>query len=168
MGDNLVPGLYHPRGRPAASTAGPGSTWAITPTSRAVGTPPAGAENHVLVPDVLLGPHYASLKMNFYTATQFPKEYRGGAFAGEHGSWNRSRRAGYKVIYVPVQNGKATGDFADFLTGFVTEDGHVWGRPVGVTVAKDGSLLVSDDGSNTIWRVAYTGAKVNGAKTASR
>ena len=76
-------------------------------------------------------------------------------FAAEHGSWNRSNRTGYEVIRVPVKDGHATGEFADFITGFVTTDGKVWGRPVGVAVATDGSLFVTDDGSQSIWRVSY-------------
>lgn len=111
----------------------------------------------VIVPDVLLQSHYASLQMIFYTGKMFPKEYRNEAFAAEHGSWNRAKRTGYKVIRVPQKNGVPTGEFEDFMTGFVTPAGDVWGRPVGVEVAKDGSLLVSDDGSNTIWRVVYVG-----------
>jgi glucose/arabinose dehydrogenase len=87
----------------------------------------------------------------------FPSEFRGGIFAAEHGSWNRDPRAGYEVIYIPMQNGHATGEYDDFLTGFVTKDGQVWGRPVGVTVGIDGSLFVCDDGSRTIWHVTYTG-----------
>jgi glucose/arabinose dehydrogenase len=92
--------------------------------------------------------------MTFYTGEQFPKEYRLDAFAAEHGSWNRTRRTGYKVIRIPMKDGKATGEYEDFLVGFVTQEGNVWGRPVGVAVAKDGALLVSDDGANTIWRVS--------------
>jgi glucose/arabinose dehydrogenase len=115
-------------------------------------------KNKVTTPDVLLQPHFASLQMTFYEGTQFPTEYRGHAFAAQHGSWNRSTIAGYEVIRVPIdQNGKATGEFEDFMTGFVTPEGKVWGRPVGVTVAKDGALLVSDDGSNSIWRVTWVG-----------
>jgi hypothetical protein len=87
----------------------------------------------------------------------FPVAYFGGIFAAEHGSWNRDPRAGYEVIYIPTLNGYATGEYDDFLTGFVTKDGQVWGRPVGVTVANDGSLIVVDDGSRSVWRVAYTG-----------
>jgi glucose/arabinose dehydrogenase len=118
-----------------------------------------GAEmkDKVLIPDVLLQAHSASLCLTFYTGTQFPAEYRGEIFAAEHGSWNRSRRTGYKVISVPVPDGKATGEYEDFLTGFVTPDGDVWGRPVGVAVAGDGALLVSDDGTGQVWRVSYTG-----------
>ena len=111
----------------------------------------------VIVPDVLIQSHSASLCMTFYTATQFPQSYRGDAFAAEHGSWNRAHRTGYKVIRVPMKEGKATGEYEDFMTGFVTETGDVWGRPVGVTVAADGSLLVSDDGGNRLWRVRYVG-----------
>jgi len=113
-------------------------------------------KDKVIVPDVLVQSHSASLCMTFYTGEQFPREYRLDAFAAEHGSWNRSRRTGYKVIRVPFRDGKPTGEYEDFLVGFVTPDGNVWGRPVGVTVAKDGALLVTDDGSGIVWRVAYT------------
>ena len=112
-------------------------------------------KSKVLVPDVLLQAHSASLCLTFYEATQFPQEFRGNIFAAEHGSWNRAKRTGYKVIFVPAPNGKATGEYDDFLTGFVTKDGKVWGRPVGVTVGSDGSLYVTDDGSDSIWRVSY-------------
>ncbi|HSC09735.1 MAG TPA: PQQ-dependent sugar dehydrogenase [Rhodanobacteraceae bacterium] len=112
----------------------------------------------VIVPDVLLQPHNASLQLTFYDGGQFPADYRGDIFAAEHGSWNRSTRAGYEVIRVPLhQSGHASGEYEDFLTGFVLDSGEVWGRPVGVTVAADGSLLVSDDASNSIWRVSYVG-----------
>lgn len=112
----------------------------------------------VIVPDVLLQTHSASMCLTFYNAKQFPAEYRGRAFAAEHGSWNRARRTGYKVISVPMKDGKATGEYDDFMTGFVTESGDVWGRPVGVTLDKQGALIVTDDGGNRIWRVRYTGA----------
>ena len=113
----------------------------------------------VLVPDVLLQSHSASLQMTFYDGHQFPAEYQGHIFASQHGSWNRSVRSGYEVVRVPVQQGRASGVYEDFLTGFVTANGDVWGRPVGVAVASDGSLLVSDDGSGSLWRVSYTGSK---------
>ena len=116
-------------------------------------------KDKVIVPDVLLQSHMASLDLTFYDGEIFPKEYQGDAFASEHGSWNRTRRVGYKVIRIPMKDGKATGEFEDFLVGFVTKDGNVWGRPVGVAVAKDGSLMVTDDGLGTVWRVAYTGKK---------
>lgn len=116
-------------------------------------------KDKVIVPDVLLQPHYASLEMLFYEGSEFPAEYRGDIFASEHGSWNRSVRAGYEVIRVPMHHtDHASGEYVDFVTGFAVDNGHVWGRPVGVTVAPDGSLLVTDDGSNSIWRVIYTGA----------
>jgi glucose/arabinose dehydrogenase len=120
----------------------------------------------VIVPDVLLQPHSASLQLTFYDGTQFPADYRGDIFAAEHGSWNRSTRAGYEVIRVPLhQSGHANGEYEDFLTGFVLDSGEVWGRPVGVAVASDGSLLVSDDASNSIWRVSHTGeANAPGAR----
>jgi glucose/arabinose dehydrogenase len=117
----------------------------------------------VKTPDVLVQPHMASLEMNFYpdypAKTKphgaFPPSYSGDAFAAEHGSWNRANRAGYEVIVIPMKNGQATGEYDDFLTGFVTPDGQVWGRPVGVTVGADGSLYVTDDGSRSVWHVSY-------------
>jgi glucose/arabinose dehydrogenase len=112
-------------------------------------------KSKVLVPDVLVQAHSASLCITFYQATQFPPEYRGNMFAAEHGSWNRNKRTGYKVIFVPTPDGKASGEYDDFITGFVTKDGKVWGRPVGVTVGPEGSLYVTDDGSNSIWRISY-------------
>jgi len=114
-------------------------------------------KDKVIVPDVLVEPHNASLEMTFYDGQQFPPEYRGDIFAAEHGSWNRAVRTGYEVIRVPLKNGRASGEYEDFLTGFVTPEGQVWGRPVGVAVAKDGSLMVTDDGSDSIWRVSYAG-----------
>jgi glucose/arabinose dehydrogenase/mono/diheme cytochrome c family protein len=115
-------------------------------------------KDKVITPDVILPAHNASLEMTFYDGNQFPAEYRGDIFASEHGSWNRSVRVGYEVIRVPLhQTGHANGEYEDFMTGFVIDNGHVWGRPVGVTVAPDGSLLVTDDGSNSIWRIIYTG-----------
>jgi len=116
-------------------------------------------KDKVIVPDVLVQAHSASLEMTFYTGNQFPPEYSGDAFAAEHGSWNREKRTGYKIIRVPMKNGKATGEYEDFVVGFVTTDQNVWGRPVGVAVAADGSLIFSDDGSGSIWRVSYAGDK---------
>jgi glucose/arabinose dehydrogenase/mono/diheme cytochrome c family protein len=114
-----------------------------------------------IVPDVLLQSHSASLEMCFYTATQgvaaFPAEYRGDAFAAEHGSWNRSSRTGYKLIRVRLNHGVPTGEYDDFLTGFVVDQRSVWGRPVGVAVAHDGALLMTEDGNGTLWRISYTG-----------
>jgi glucose/arabinose dehydrogenase len=111
----------------------------------------------VITPDILVNPHFASLEMLFYTGTEFPAAFHGDGFAAEHGSWNRAQRAGYEVVRLPMKGGHATGEYEDFLTGFVTPDGQVWGRPVGVAQANDGSLFVSDDGSRSIWHVTYTG-----------
>jgi glucose/arabinose dehydrogenase len=109
----------------------------------------------VITPDVIIQSHSASLDMAFYDGKQFPEEYQHDAFSALHGSWNRSRRTGYKVVQMPIENGKATGEYVDFMTGFVTEEGNVWGRPVGITVASDGAMLVTDDGGNCVWRIAY-------------
>jgi glucose/arabinose dehydrogenase len=109
----------------------------------------------VIVPDVLVQSHSASLGMTFYRGTQFPASYRGSAFAAQHGSWNRARRTGYKVILVPLENGHATGEYVDFMTGLVTPDGGVWGRPVAVAETREGALLVTDDAGGVVWRVSY-------------
>jgi len=106
------------------------------------------------VPDYALGPHTASLGLTFYEGTLFGDQYRSGAFVGQHGSWNRKPRAGYKVIFVPFANGMPSGDAIDVLTGFVDKDDKARGRPVGVAIGGDGSLLVADDVGNTIWRVS--------------
>jgi glucose/arabinose dehydrogenase len=115
----------------------------------------ADLKDKITIPDVLIQPHSASLGMTFYQGGQFPAEYRGDAFAAEHGSWNRAKRTGYKVIRIRMKDGKPTGEYEDFVTGFVVNDSEVWGRPVGVAVAKDGALLVSEDGNGTIWRVTH-------------
>jgi len=114
-------------------------------------------KDKITVPDVLLQAHSASLGIAFYTGQQFPPDYAGNIFAAEHGSWNRSKRTGYKIIRVPVRDGAPTGEYEDFATGFVINDSEVWGRPVGVAVDKDGALLVSEDASGTIWRITYFG-----------
>jgi glucose/arabinose dehydrogenase len=116
-------------------------------------------KDRVILPDVLIQAHSASLCMTFYTGTHFPEPFRDGAFAAQHGSWNRSRRTGYKVIRIPMKDGKATGEYDDFLVGFVTREGNVWGRPVGVAETRDGALLVTDDASGTIWRVGVAKEK---------
>ncbi len=112
-----------------------------------------------IVPDVPVQAHSASLQLTFYPqnangSAAFAKNYRGDIFAALHGSWNRTGRTGSKVIRIHLQDGKAAGEYEDFMTGFVVDDGHVWGRPVGVTVAHDGALLVSDDANGTLWRIA--------------
>ena len=114
-------------------------------------------QSKVITPDIIVNPHFASLEMMFYGGSQFPAEFKGDGFACEHGSWNRAQRSGYEVIRLPMKNGHATGEYEDFLTGFTQGDGQVWGRPVGVAEAKDGSLFISDDGSRSIWHVIYTG-----------
>ncbi len=121
--------------------------------------------NRAIVPDVLLPAHSAALGIAFYTGTQFPQRYRNGAFVALHGSWNRSSAAGYEVIFFPMVNGKP-GPIEDFMTGLLASDGtngtpiQKWGQPVGVTVARDGALLVSDDTGNRIWKIsAMAGAR---------
>jgi glucose/arabinose dehydrogenase len=106
-----------------------------------------------IVPDYALGAHTASLGLAFYTGALFPPRYAGGAFIGQHGSWNRRPRSGYKVIFVPFADGRPAGPPEDVLTGFVSADGDAWGRPVGVAVDKAGALLVADDVGNVVWRV---------------
>ena len=108
---------------------------------------------------MLIQPHSAPLQLAVYTGSQFPAAYRNDIFVALHGSWNRAQRTGYKVVRVTRRNGRPTGEYEDFLTGFVTADGSVWGRPVGVAVAPDGSLLVSEDANGTVWRVSYVGAR---------
>jgi glucose/arabinose dehydrogenase len=112
-------------------------------------------KDKITVPDVLLQAHSASLGLAFYQGSNFPADYRGDAFAAEHGSWNRSKRTGYKVIRIRLKDGTPTGEYQDFVTGFVVNDNDVWGRPVGVAVAHDGALLISEDGNGTIWRVSH-------------
>lgn len=157
LGDNLVPdyftsikqgGFY---GWPYAYT-GPNED------PRRKGEKP-GLVKTTLVPDVPFQAHLAVLDARFYTGTQFPPEYRGGAFIACHGSWNRAQRVGYSLIFVPFQNGKATGEVREFLTGFMLDPSikDVWGRPVGLLQLPDGSLLMSDDGGKKIWRISYTG-----------
>jgi len=113
--------------------------------------------NKAIVPDVAMGSHTSSLGLTFYRSNMFPDNYRSGAFVGQHGSWNRSHFSGYKVVFVPFSGGKPSGQPQDFLTGFIADEekSEVFGRPVGVAVLADGSLLVADDGGNTIWRISY-------------
>jgi glucose/arabinose dehydrogenase/cytochrome c2 len=113
----------------------------------------------VTTPDVLLQAHSAPLQIAFYDATQgasvFPVDYRGDAFIALHGSWNRNQRTGYKIVRVRMSGGEPIGGYEDFVTGFVIDDRSVWGRPVGIAIARDGSLLFTDDASNTVWRVSF-------------
>jgi glucose/arabinose dehydrogenase len=163
MGGHRDPRLQDP----CANGTGPNLQAPALTADQAANCKRENIASKVSTPDVLVQPHMASLEMVFYPANAdwgakeqghfFPATFDGGAFAAEHGSWNRANRAGYNVIYIPMTNGKATGEYDDFLTGFVTPDGEVWGRPVGVTVGKDGSLFVTDDGSRSVWRVSYVG-----------
>jgi glucose/arabinose dehydrogenase len=106
-----------------------------------------------IVPDYALGPHTASLGLAFYDGTLLAKRYFGGAFIGQHGSWNRAPRSGYKVVFVPFEGGRPNGQPEDVLTGFLSDAGDAQGRPVGVAIDKSGALLVADDVGNTIWQV---------------
>jgi glucose/arabinose dehydrogenase len=155
LGDGLVPD-YISRVQPGGFYGWPWFYMGKHQDPRHKGKHPELADK-VLTPDVLVQSHSASLNLVFYDGEQFPAEYRGDIFAAFHGSWNRKRRTGYKIVRVALDKstGKARGDYEDFVTGFVTPEGKVWGRPVGVTVAKDGSLLFSEDGNKTIWRVSY-------------
>jgi glucose/arabinose dehydrogenase len=109
-----------------------------------------------VVPDVLIQPHSAPIGIAFYTGRQFPAEYQGDLFVALHGSWNRALKTGYKIVRIKMRDGRATGEYEDFVTGFVGgTSGDVWGRPTGLVVANDGSLFMSDDGSGMIWRLAY-------------
>jgi glucose/arabinose dehydrogenase len=110
-----------------------------------------------LVPDYALGPHTASLGLAWSGKTTLPGPFRSGMFVGQHGSWNRKPRSGYKVIFVPFANGKPSGEPIEVLTGFVKENGEAMGRPVGVAIDKRGALLAADDVGNVIWRVSSAG-----------
>jgi glucose/arabinose dehydrogenase len=110
---------------------------------------------YAVAPDVLIQAHSAPLGIAFYRGEMFPEDVVGDAFVALHGSWNRGKRTGYKVVRLLFEGGQPTGVYEDFLTGFVDSDAAVWGRPVGVVVAADGSLLVSEDGNGTIWRVSH-------------
>jgi glucose/arabinose dehydrogenase len=156
LGDNLVPD-YITHVEPNGFYGWPWWYMGGAQDPRQKGKHPE-LKDKVITPDVLIQPHNASLEMLFYQGKQFPPQYRGDIFAAEHGSWNRAVRTGYEVIRVPMHGGtRSDGSYEDFLTGFVTPDGKVWGRPVGVALAADGSLLVSDDGGGVVWRVSSAG-----------
>jgi hypothetical protein len=155
LGDNLVPD-YVTRVREGAFYGWPWFYLGDHQDPRHPGER-ADLKGKITIPDVLLQAHSASLGLTFYSGSQFPVEYSGDGFAAEHGSWNRSKRTGYKVIRIRLKDGVPTGEYEDFVTGFVIDDSSVWGRPVGVVVAHDGALLVSEDGNGTIWRVTHQG-----------
>ncbi len=150
LGDNLVPD-YITHVTPGGFYGWPFYYIGGHPDPRLNGKH-AELKDKVLVPDVLMQPHNASLGIAFYTGTQFPAEYRGDLFAAEHGSWNRAHETGHEVVRVPLTKGHASGVYEDFLT-FLTPDGEVWGRPVGIAVGQDGALYVTDDGAKIVWRV---------------
>ena len=154
LGDDLVPD-YLTRVTDGVFYGWPFSYWGKHVDERVKPQRPELVEK-AIAPDYALGAHTASLGLTFYTAAAFPAHYRGGAFIGQHGSWNRSQFTGYKVVYVPFQAGMPSGPPEDFLTGFLPDikAGIAYGRPVGVTVDKTGALLVADDNGNIIWRVA--------------
>jgi glucose/arabinose dehydrogenase len=154
LGDQLVPD-YLTSVRDGAFYGWPYSYFGQNEDPRKKGERPDLVAK-AIKPDYALGSHVAPLGLAFYNGSSFPQRYHGGAFIGMHGSWNRSNLVGYKVAFVPFQNGKPSGAMEDFLTGFVANPrtSEVYGRPVGVAVWTDGSLLVADDGSNKIWRVS--------------
>ena len=158
LGDQLVPDFLT-RVREGSFYGWPYSYFGQNEDPRKKGERPDLVAKAV-VPDFALGSHVAPLGLAFYTGTTFPEQYRGGAFIGMHGSWNRSQLVGYKVVFVPFKSGKPRGEIKDFLTGFIADKQavKVYGRPVDVTVLPDGSLLVTDDRGGKVWRVSHTGA----------
>lgn len=157
LGDNLVPD-YVTRVKEGGFYGWPWYYMGNFEDPRQAGMRPDLA-GKAIVPDVLEQAHSASLQMTFYTANTgpaaFPPQYHGDAFVALHGSWNRATRTGYKLVHIPLNNGVPTGRYDDFLTGFVTTDRNVWGRPVGVAMARDGALLMTEDANGTMWRIAY-------------
>ena len=156
LGDELVPD-YFTSVKKGGFYGWPYSYYGQHPDPRMKETPRPDLVEKTLVPDIPLGSHTASLGMVFYTKQSFPEHYRDGAFITQHGSWNRSVISGYKVVFIPFHDGKPSGPVEDFLTGFITDlaKSEVHGRPVGIALLQDGSMLVSDDVSNIIWRISY-------------
>ena len=152
LGDELVPD-YITSVRDGAFYGWPYSYYGANEDPRRAGERPDLVAKAV-APDLPVGAHTASLGLAFYTAEQFPERYRNGAFVGQRGSWNRSAFSGYQVAFVPFKAGKPVGTIESFLGGFLANDREAYGRPVGVTVAADGALLVADDAGNRVWRVA--------------
>jgi hypothetical protein len=157
LGDDLVPD-YVTRVREGAFYGWPWFYLGANEDPRHKAARPDLREN-IALPDVLIASHSAPLQMAFYSGTQFPAAYRGDAFVALQGSWNRARRTGYKIVRVLLKNGVPTGEYEDFVTGFVLNDSTIWARLVGITVARDGALLFSDDGNGTIWRISYRGGR---------
>ncbi len=156
LGDELVPD-YLTSVKENGFYGWPFSYYGQHEDPRMKDNPQPGLVAKAIVPDIPLGSHTASLGLVFYEKNVFPEKYRDGAFITQHGSWNRSVLSGYKVVFVPFRNGKPSGKPEDFLTGFINDlsKSEVYGRPVGIAVLADGSMLVSDDVSNTIWRISY-------------
>ena len=157
LGDNLVPD-YLTSVQEGGYYGWPYSYWGNHFDPR-VTIPSHVKLKQAIVPEVDLGSHTASLGLVFYTADMFPEKYKNGAFIAQHGSWNREILSGYRMVFVPFKNGKPAGPPEDFLTGFIVDpnEDEVRGRPVGVTILPDGSLLMTDDTTHHIWRIAYTG-----------
>ena len=157
LGDDLVPD-YLTSVKEDGFYGWPYTYWGNNYDPR-IPVPPNVRLKEAIVPDVDLGSHTASLGLVFYTAEAFPKKYKNGAFVVQHGSWNRKVLSGYRVVFVPFKNGEPAGKPQDFLTGFIADlqKDKVKGRPVGATILPDGSMLITDDATHHIWRVAYTG-----------
>ena len=153
LGDDLVPD-YVTRVHEGAFYGWPWFYLGDHEDPRQVGQRP-DLKGKITVPDVLLQSHSAPLGLAFYEGGNFPENYRGDGFVASHGSWNRAKRTGYKVVRIRMKDGVPTGEYEDFVTGFVLDDRDVWGRPVGVAVAHDGALLISEDANGTIWRVTH-------------
>jgi glucose/arabinose dehydrogenase len=154
LGDNLVPD-YLTKVKDGGFYGWPYAYYGPNADPRLKGQEPELVKQ-TLIPDMSMGAHTASLGLAFYKLKAFPTKYRDGAFITQHGSWNRSQLSGYKVIFVPFKNGVPSGDPEDFLTGFIADasKSEVYGRPVGIAVLPDGALLVADDASNIIWKIA--------------
>jgi glucose/arabinose dehydrogenase len=154
LGDDLVPD-YITSVREGAFYGWPFAYWGPNEDPRLKGEAPELVAK-AIAPDFATGAHTASLGLVFGGGLRFPDRYQNGAFIGQHGSWNRSRLTGYRVAFVPFENGRPSGTMEDFLGGFIADSakGAVWGRPVGLAVAADGALLVADDAGNRIWRIA--------------
>jgi len=157
LGDNLVPD-YLTSVKEGGYYGWPYSYWGNHFDPR-VPIPPNVRLKEAIVPEVDLGSHTASLGLVFYTADAFPKKYKNGAFVVQHGSWNRDILSGYRVVFIPFNNGKPSGKPEDFLTGFIVDPNkdEVRGRPVGAVILPDGSMLITDDTTHHIWHVTYTG-----------
>jgi glucose/arabinose dehydrogenase len=157
LGDDLVPD-YFTEIKPGGFYGWPYSYIGPNEDPRRKGEKPDLVKK-TIVPDLPLQAHVAVLDFAFYNGKMFPAKYQGGVFLAQHGSWNRSKRVGYSVVFIPFKNGKIAGDTEDFLKGWMLapEKREVWGRPVGILPLPDGSLLITDDGANKIWRITYKG-----------